>query len=515
MAFTINSKKIATNTIALYLRLGITMVISFFTARVTLQQLGVDDYGLNNLVGSIVSLFSFINGSMGTAVQRFYSIEIGKKNEERLGRVFGTGLYLHIIVAIITLFLAELFAVFFLHKMNIPEERMFAAQVVFQISIISLALNIINVPYAALLRSREMFSKTAIVDVLQSLLRLVVLYLLVHISYDKLITLSGLNLCVTLFYVGSLFFMARKFPETHHRPLCDKELIRQMLSFISMLLVTVLAQLLKSKGVVMLVNLFFGLAVNAAYAIASQVSNIVNSFVINFKQSMVPQMVSSYGAEDKTAMHKIINMGTKITFLLMLMVSIPVIFEAQFLLNIWLVNPPEHAALLVALVLIVTNISSFTYFQYQGVHATGKIMAQQIWMSATYVANILIIYIVFKLGASFESALYVNMVISVGQCCANLYFAKKNYNYDLSYFVKKILLPCLAVAAIVVASMLFITQAFSPGVWRFFLVFGIAELLICLLGYYILLDTQEKKYAITFVRNVFKLGNRITNITKE
>ena len=126
MAYAINSKRIATNTMALYVRLGITMIISFFTARVTLQQLGVEDYGLNNLVGSIVSMFSFINGSLGTAVQRFYSIEIGKGNENRLGRVFGTGLYLHIIVAIVTLFIAEVFAVFFLHRMNIPAERMSA-----------------------------------------------------------------------------------------------------------------------------------------------------------------------------------------------------------------------------------------------------------------------------------------------------------------------------------------------------------------------------------------------------
>jgi O-antigen/teichoic acid export membrane protein len=504
MAFAIDRKKIATNTIALYIRLGITMVISFFTARVTLQQLGVDDYGLNNLVGSIVSMFSFINGSMGTAVQRFYSIEIGKKDEERLRRVFGTGLYLHIIVAIITLFLAEIFAVFFLHKMNIPGERMFAAQVVFQISVISLALNIVNVPYAALLRSREMFSKTAIVDVLQSLMRLVVLYLLVHISYDKLITLSGLNLCVTLFYVGSLFYMARKFPEAHHRPIRDKELIRKMLSFISMLLVTVLAQLLKSQGVVMLVNLFFGLAVNAAYAIASQVSNIVNSFVVNFKQSMVPQMVSSYGAEDKSAMHKIINMGTKITFLLMLMVSVPVIFEAQFLLRVWLGNPPEHAAFLVALVLVVTNISSFTYFQYQGVHATGNIMAQQIWMSTTFVVNILIIYLVFKIGASFEAALYVNMAVSVFQCVMNLYYAHKTYDYDLKVFFRQILIPCIFVVIILVSIMFLVTLLLDPSVGRFFITFFVAELVICSLGYYIILDKVEKGYVLVLFTNILK-----------
>lgn len=506
MAFTIDSKKIATNTIALYIRLGVTMVISFFMTRVMLQQLGAEDYGLNNLVASVVSMFSFINGSMGTAVQRFYSIEIGKGNQERLGRVFGVGLYLHIIVAVITLLLAEVFAIFFLHKMNIPPERMFAAQVVFQISMVSLALNIINVPYSALLRAREMFSKTAIVDILQAVLRLGVLYLLVHINYDKLITLSVLNLGITLFYVGALYFLARRFKESHNRPMRDKELIKQMLTFISMLLVTVLAQLVKTQGIVILINLFFGLIVNAAYAVAVQVSHMVNSFVTNFKQSMVPQMMSAYGAGDKVAMNKIINMGTKVTFLLMLMISIPVIFEAQFVLDIWLKEPPEHSAKLVALVLIAINISSFTYFQYQGVHATGKILAQQIWMSSLYIINIAVIYVIFKMGASFEAALYVNMVISAIQCGVNLYYAKKNYDYDVRGFLVHTLVPCALCVVFIVAAMFTLNTMISPSVGRFFVTFGVAEMMILGLGYWVVLDKSEREKALSFVRQSFNRG---------
>lgn len=492
MSYQINKDKIAKNTIALYLRLGVTMIISFFMTRVMLVQLGVEDYGLNNLVGSIVTMFSFINGSMGTAVQRFYSIEIGKGNVDRLKRVFGVGLYLHIIVAVITVILAELFAIFFLHKMNIPQERMFAAQVVFQISIFSLALNIINVPYAALLRAREMFSKTAVVEIVQAFLRLGVLYLLVHIDYDKLITLSFLNLGITLYYVGTLTIMARSFKETHSKPVRDKELIKEMLTFISMLLATVLAQLAKTQGIVILINLFFGLVINAAYAVAVQVSNMVNSFVVNFKQSMVPQMMSAYGANDRDAMYKIINMGTKICFLLMLMITIPVIFEGQFILDIWLKTPPEHSAGLVTLVLIAINISSFTYFQYQGVHATGKITSQQMWISFTYIANILTIYIVFKMGGSFESALYVNMIISAVQCVINLYYAHHRYEYDIKQFLRDIFFPCLVVVAIVVAAILMLTYYLAPTVGRFFLVFGVSEVMIVGLGYLILLDHREK-----------------------
>lgn len=492
MAFEVNQKRIAKNTIALYIRMAITMVISFYTTRVTLEQLGVEDYGLNNLVGSIVSMFSFLNGSMGTAVQRFYSIEIGKGTDGRLKRVFGTGLYLHIIVAVITVFLAEIFAVFFLHRMNIPEERMAAAQVVFQISIVSLALNIINVPYAALLRARELFDKTAMVEIVQAFLRLGILYLLVIIDYDKLITLSLLGFGVTLYYVGTLYLMARKFPETHSLPIHDNELIKEMLTFISMLLVTVLCQLAKTQGLVMLINLFFGLVVNAAYAVAVQVSHVVNTFAMNFKQSMVPQMTAAYGARDLTSMHKIINMGTKITFLLLLMISIPIIFEADFLLEIWLKTPPKHAAHLVRLVLIYINIASFTYFQYQGVHATGNLKAQQIWMSSLYLANILFIFIFFKLGASFEVALYVNMVISAIQCIVNLVYAHSKYEYSIKIFIHQILIPCSVAVLLVIIVMLSIRLTHAPSVLRFVISFFISELLICALGFAIVLSKNER-----------------------
>lgn len=492
MTFRIDNKKIAKNTIALYIRMGITMLISFFTARITLQQLGVEDYGLNNLVGSIVSMFSFLNGSMGTAVQRFYSVEIGKQNENNLKKIFGTGLYLHIIIAIITVVIAEIFAIFFLHKMNIPEERLFAAQVVFQISIISLALNIINVPYAALLRAREMFSQTAIIEIIQSLLRLVILYSLIHINFDKLITYSLLNFGITLFHIGAFTIMAYKFKETHTIPCKNNDIIKKMLSFISMLIITVLCQLAKTQGVIILINLFFNLAINAAYAVAVQVSNMVNTFAMNFKQSMVPQLMASYGANDLTAMHKIINTGTKITFILLLMISMPIIFDGEIILKLWLETPPEYSDKLVALVLIYINISSFTYFHYQGVHASGNIKGQQMWMSSLYIINVVLIYIILKLGANFESALYVNMFISIIQCVINLIYAKKYYDYNLTLFIKRILIPCLFVVIFVSMTLLFISNLFATEITKFIVDFIVSEIMILFLGYFIILDKVEK-----------------------
>lgn len=492
MSYQIDKSKIAKNTIALYVRMAITMVISFFTTRVMLEQLGVDDFGLNNLVASIVLMFSFLNGSMGTAVQRFYSIEIGKGNEDNLKRIFGTALYLHICVAIISVIIAEIFAVFFLHMMNIPTERMFAAQVVFQFSVVSLALNIISVPYSALLRARELFSKTAKMDVAEAVLRLGVLYLLYNINYDKLITLSCLNFGVTIIYVGGLTYLALKFKETHSRPLVDKVIKKKMFSFISFLIVTIFCQLGNTQGLIMLVNIFFGIAINAAYAVAIQVSNLINTFAMNFKSSMVPQLMAAYGAKDIPAMEKIINTGTKITFLLMMMVSIPLLFDNEIILRLWLKNPPAHTSLLVMLVVINVNIASFTYFHYQSIHAIGDIKGQQICYSTLYMLSILLIYLCFKMGLNFGFAIYVNMVISVAQCAVNLYFAKKKFSYDVLKFIIKILMPCLVLAVLVGVILFVSTGIFNASIGRLFIDTLVGEIIVFVFGFFVLLDKQEQ-----------------------
>ena len=192
----------------------------------------------------------------------------------------------------------------------------------------------------------------------------------------------------------------------------------------------------------MLINLFFGLAVNAAYAIANQVSAVINSFVINIKQPMIPQMMSAYGAGDKQNMHKLIFTGTKITCILLLMLSLPVIFEISPLLTLWLKEPPMYADKLSILVLININISSFTYFLYQGVHATGNITKQQIVMSTLYVFNVILIYMAFKLNMNFYIALYITIGISVIQCIVNTIMAHMYYELNIWSFLKECFFPC-------------------------------------------------------------------------
>lgn len=499
MSFQIDRKKITKNIITLYIRQIITMLISFFTVRITLEQLGVVDYGLNNLIGSIVSIFSFINGSMGTSVQRFFSYEIGRGNDERLKCVFGTGLYIHLVVTIITLFLCEIFAVFFLQKMNIPPERGFAAQIVFQISLLSMCLGIITVPYTALLRAREMFSQMALVDIFQVLLRLGILYLLIISNYDKLILLSVLNLLVSSLGFVILVLMSRKFTETHTKILRDKGIINELLKFTGILLMTVLASLLNTYGIVMLINLFFGLAINAAYAIAMQIQNVVNTFVNNLKFAVVPQIMSAYGAGDLKSMHDLITFGTKVTFLLLLIITLPIIFCSEWILTIWLGKLPEYTSSLVVLSLISLNIGSFTYFHYQGVHASGCITNHQIWISISYVLAAITTYILFKLGMSVYWAMIINIFLGVGQCCINLYYSKKNYDYPVIFFVKNILpkIICVLCISIIVSMVL--------KCWVFY------ELLYCILicifvpflSFFLLFTATERDKILGFIESKF------------
>lgn len=498
--FKVNKNRVAKNTIALYVRMAFTMVISFITARVTLQQLGVDDYGLNNLVGSVVTFLGFLNTSIGTAIQRFYSIEIGKGKEGNLKQVFRTGLYMHIVIAMITVFMLELFAVFFLERMNIPAERMTAAHVVFQFSITQFAISIISVPYSAMLRAREFFDKMAILDVIQAVLRLGVLYLLVIVGYDKLVTLAALNFIVSVLYSFGIFVLAWRLKEVHAMPNRDRIIVKQLFAFVSMLIVSTLASLGRTQGLVMLINIFFGLAINAAYAIAVQVSNILNTFVLNFKSAMVPQMVSSYGAGDNSTMHKFIDFGTKITGLMMLLISLPVIFESEFLLTIWLKNPPQYAAELVTLVIINVNIGQLTYFHYQGIQATGKITLNQSILTFIYVLTILVYYSAFKLGASFYSALYINYIMSAAIVLNGLLFSHKLFEYNIKSFVNNVLIPLIAITSVTVLVLFGLCHFIIPSFGRAILVFVVSTLLLTIMGWCVLLNRNEKQHVLALLK---------------
>ena len=486
------NKKILLNTSTLYLRMFVTMVISFYTARVTLNLLGVDNYGLNNLVGGVISMFSFINLSMGTTVQRFFSVEIGKNNELILSKIFSTGLYLHVIIAFITWVIAEIFAWGFIEKLNISPDRMFAAKCVFQISTVSLVLSVLNVPFAALLRAREEFRRIAVVEIIQAFLRLAVLYFLYVIDYDKLIVFSLLNFVVTVYYVFSTVYIARRYKEARICLSSDKKLMKEMLHFTLMLVLAIFAKLFRDQGIVILVNLFFGLAINAAYAIAIQIKQVIDNFTSNFKQSVVPQLMSSYGENNIERMNKLIFSGTKITFFLTLLITCPIILESEYLLNLWLGKAPESSSMYTSLVLLEFIVYSFPYFLVQTIHATSKLRKIQIITSSIYLFNTLCCYLALLIGANCYSVVYISIIISVLLLIISVKCVSDVIQFDVMYFYTNIVCKCVLVSALTFAVSMIPLFILDSSFLRLVFITILSSISLIFGGYCIALNKEER-----------------------
>ena len=508
------NSKIFKNTSSLYLRTLITLAIGFYSARLTLEILGVDDYGLYNLVGSIVVLFSFLNKSMGTSVQRFYSIAIGEKNEENLTKIFNNSLIIHSGIAIVTILLLEILAFSFIGKLNIPPERLFAAKVVFQISVITFALKIINVPYSALLNAKEDFSKKAFFEILQSVLRLGLLFLLNNIGYDKLIGYAILQFLVSMLLIFAVNQIVKKYNVCKISFQIDKSTINKMLSFSSIYLSSVFFRLLKDQGIIMLINLFFGLAINAAYAVANQVRSYVLTFSMNFRISVVPQLMNSYGEKDMDRMNRLLFTASKLTNYLFLLIILPLIFEASFLLKVWLKNPPKGSAIFVSLLVINEFIVSLSYFLLQAIHATGKIKKYTLFQIISYGTTIILIYVFLNKGSDYYSVIYINMFISILMFCVSLFFAKKLINININNFIIEVISPCLYIILLVSLILYIINIRIDTSLIRLIITFSCSTLITGILIYFTGLNSYEKDIIGDFLkknRNLFSSTNNLKN----
>ena len=318
-----NNKRIAKNTLLLYFRMLFLMVISLFTSRITLQTLGVDNFGIYNVVGGIVAMFSIMSGSLSNAISRYITFELGKGDKKILKKVFSTAVNVQIIMAVIIAVLIEIGGVWFLnYKMNIPAGRMVAANWVLQFSIISFAVNLISIPYNAAIIAHEKMSAFAYISIYEAVMKLVVVYLIVISPFDKLIVYSFLILLISLslrLIYG--IYCKRKFEECSYMFILDKPLLKKMSGFAGWNFLGAGSFLLMTQGVNMLLNMFFGVALNAARGIATQVENVVNQFTINFGTAINPQITKSYAKGDYDYMHKLVFAGSKYSFFLVVVTT--------------------------------------------------------------------------------------------------------------------------------------------------------------------------------------------------
>ena len=447
-----NNKRIAKNTLMLYIRMMLTMAVSLYTSRVVLNTLGEVDYGIYNVVGGVVSMFSVISGSLSAAITRFITFELGTGNNDNLNKIFCTSVTIQIIIAIIILLLAELLGIWFLNtKMNIPDYRMEAANWVLQFSIVTFIINLISVPYNASIIAHEKMSVFAFISVLDALCKLLIAYLITispidHlIFYSILITFSALVVRYTY-----RKYCKKHFEECSYRLIIDKSLFKKMFSFAGWNFIGSSAGILRDQGGNIIINLFCGPAVNASRAIANQVSVAVQNFVSSFMTAVNPQITKSYAISDVKYMMTLVFQSSRLSYYMLLLISIPIILNAEFLLQVWLKNVPSYSVIFVQLMLILAMSETISYPLITAMLATGKIRNYQIVVGGLQLLNLPISY--FLLSLKFHPQVVIIVAIVISQIClfARLFMLKKMINFSIKDFINKVYVNILSVTIIAV-----------------------------------------------------------------
>ena len=409
-----NNKRIAKNTLYLYFRTFFVMAVSIFTSRVVLETLGVEDFGIYNVVGGFVAMFSLLSGTLTAATQRFITYELGKEHPES-NKIFSVSLGIHLVLAVIILLVLESVGLWFLnYEMNISPDRLFAANWVFQCSVLTFCINLISIPYNASIIAHERMNVFAIISIFEVSAKLAVVYLLMAFNGDKLIVYAILLLVVAILLrliYGA--YCKRNFKECSFRLVKDKSAYIQMLSFSGWNFIGSTAGVLNTQGINLLINLFFGVTLNAARGVAEQINTAVNHFVMNFMTAINPQITKSFASGNFEYLNTLIVKGTKYSFFLFWFFCLPLMLEADFVLNLWLVEVPPYAPILLRYALVYTSCQLLSQTLYTSMLATGNIKRYQIVVGSLSILAFPLAYIFFKCDLPVEYGYVATITMSI------------------------------------------------------------------------------------------------------
>ncbi len=498
-----NNKRIAKNTLLLYFRMFLTMAITLYTSRVVLKVLGIEDYGIYNVVGGVVSMLSIITGALSITISRYITFELGRGDRERLTKVFSTSIMIQVAMALIICVVAEILGVWFLNaKMNIPAERMYAANWVLQCSIVTFMVNLVNIPYNATIIAHEKMSAFAYLSILEVSLKLVIVFMLTMISFDKLIIYAILQLCVVIMMRLSYgFYCHRHFSETHFKFTIDKKLIREMFGLIGWAFWGNGAIVLQDQGSNVLLNLFCGPVVNAARGVAVQVSTAVYNFTINFLTALNPQITKSYSSGNLPYMHSLIIKGGKYGFFILLILLMPLCANIDYVLDLWLVKVPAHTSAFVILTLIYSLFNCWGNPLATGVLAEGNIKVYEIILSLLYVINIVTSYFFLQWGFEPEWVFILNILFKAMVIGVLVWYSNRKYRFPVRKFIHQTVLRCLAVFCLCYA-FIRLVHINVGGDFANFVLSCLCIFCFTLVAiYFIGLNRQETSYIIGVVKN--------------
>lgn len=497
-----NNKRIAKNTIVLYLRMFLTMIVGLYTSRVVLQTLGVEDYGIYNVVCGVVAMMGILNNAMAVASQRYLTFELGKNDVNKLKLVFNVNISIYLVLSLIFIFFSETIGLWFLRtQLVIPEKRMVAANFVYQFSVFSCITGLILTPYSASIIAHENMKFFAYVSIAESFLKLVIVYMLALSPVDQLVTYGFLLLAVScgvtfVYYI----YCKRHYEECHYSMMHDKTLFQKILSYSGWSIFGSAAGVAKEEGLNVLINIFFNPAINAARGIAYQVNSLVMQFFTSFYTSVRPQITKYYAQKDLENMLLLVYRSTKMTCFLILFVSLPIIIEAPYIINLWLGSLPEYVVPFVRIIILISMVDSMANPLMTSAHATGNIRMYQFVVGLMNVLLIPIGYIALSNGANPTMVFILSLIMSILCFVIRMFLVNRFVCLRIAAYIREVLIPCLFVTIISFILPVMVHRFIEMGFIRFILV-GIISILSTLLTILTVgLNSTERIYILNIIK---------------
>lgn len=499
------NKRIAKNTLFLYIRLGFILLISLYTSRIVLRALGIVDYGIYNVVAGFVSMFALLNASLTNSMQRFYNYEKGINGTAGMQKVFISANYIQIIIAVLILVLAETVGLWYVsNKMVYPAERSLAVHIVFQSSVLALLFVLIQIPYSAAIIAHEKINYYAIVGVLDAILKLTIAFVVPLFGMDNLsvygILIAGIAVINFVLYYE---YARKKFPHLRFKKEFHKITFYDMMKFSGWSAFNSFSQTIRHQGLNILVNFFFGPIVNAAHGIAYQVKGALLGFVMNITTAAQPQVVESYAGGEIERSKQLMYTVNKFIFFSLYIIALPIILEVDYVLRFWLGNDiPQYTGIFTILVLVTTMVDILSIPITMVVNASGKVGMYNFWNSILGISVLPISFVFLKSGAEPMSVYVISLFVSVLMQLTCIVIMQKVTKIRVLEYIRSVILPTLAVVLTTFFFPWIITLNMEEGLIRLIFVFFSSVLLVMLSSYYIGMHKREKRFIITIIQKV-------------
>ena len=505
----VNNKRIFKNTAFLYLRMLLGLIVSLITARVILKALGIVDYGLNDVVGGMVTLFSFVGATLSTSTSRFLSYSIGKDETGSLQTIIKTANHIHFVIAIIVVALGETVGLYLVNNvLDIPPERLFACNALWQTVVVGSFISLMQVPFSSLIISYERMNVYAYIGLFDIFARLAIVFLVKFSPYDHLISLAFLNLTVCiidfLLYAG---YCKKNFPDIAQFSVkYDSEVKKSMLGFTGWNILGSLANMLRHSGLSVLLNIFFGPIANAANAIAFRVNSAIMGFTSNFTTAVNPQIIKSYAAGEKEDMKMLVFRAGKLTYYMLLLLCLPIIFECDYILHLWLGNEvPQDALIMTRIVLAISMVDTFTYSIGCAVQATGNIRNYQLVVSGIALLIFPLSWILFKIGFPVYTGLLVYLACSMVALIVRLYFIKNLLSISPKEYITNVFVRTFIVTILSCVVPLFVYFCLEESGVRCLITIVVIELVSLSMIWLFGIDKRERMFLKTSIEKNIKM----------